>query len=220
MSQEKPIRNDMNVRVSESPELRPAPTEKWQALREVAAQLRRLNHALLTSDVAADRLRDIAAQLSAHADEIERGPRIFGREALSQRDRADLVYEMSAAIGQANAMAIPLHAWRSEDGRVHARFTTDWTHEGPYGCLHGGVIALLFDQFLGIAQHAANSGGGRTGTLSIRYHHPTPLNMPLRLEGHLKRIDGRKKFIVAELWSGDVCTASCEAVFVSGKSAN
>lgn len=218
MSAETSTRHDGHIRISDSPEPRLAPNENWQARRELAAQLRRLNRALLTTEIPTDRLRALTAQLDHHAHDIENRPRIFGREALIQREQADLLYEVSPAIGQANAMAIPLHIWRSGDGRVHGTFTPDWSHEGPFGYLHGGVIALLFDQFLGVAQHAANTGGGRTGTLTIRYHHPTPLNEPLRLEGHLKRVDGRKKFIVAELRAGDVRTASCEAVFVGGKS--
>lgn len=215
---EAPLSHDIHIRLSDSPEPRPAHNENWQARRELAEQLRRLNTALLTAEVSTERLREITAQLRDQAQDIEKCPRIYGREAMIQREQTDLLYEVSPAIGQSNAIAIPMHIWL-EDGRVHGRFRSDWSHEGPFAHLHGGIIALLFDQFLGIAQHVANLGGGRTGTLTIRYHHPTPLNAELRLEGHLKRVDGRKKFIVAELWSGDTRTASCEAVFVGNRPA-
>ena len=54
-------------------------------------------------------------------------------------------------------------------------------YEGPPGCVHGGVIALVFDELLGAANIAAGSPG-MTGTLTIRYREPTPIRTEIRLE--------------------------------------
>jgi hypothetical protein len=57
-----------------------------------------------------------------------------------------------------------------------------------------------------------------TGTLTVCYHHPTPLNKNLHLVAGADRVEGRKKFMVGELWADGVCTASCEAVLIAAKS--
>ena len=216
------IPQDPTIRISHSAEVRPPANDNWQARRELAEALRALNAAVLTSDVPTEQLQSLAARLRDEATKVEANPRLFGRWSFVERsglnksgEQADLLYEMSPAIGQSNAAALPMHIW-VEDERVHARVKGDWSREGPFAHLHGGVIALLFDQFLGVAQRSVKSSG-RTGTLSIRYHHPTPLNADLCLEAVVTKVDGRKKFMVAELWAGELRTASCEGIFIADK---
>lgn len=217
-----PIAYNTAVLIGSSPELRPAVNESWQARREVAAALRRLNTASLTSDAPLELLRSIAASLEREAERLESTERLIGHKAQAahaaalQSDIPDLLYEMSPAIGQGNAIAPPMRMWQ-ENGVVHAVVTPGWSFEGPYGHLHGGVIALLFDQLLGAGQRITGSGG-RTGTLTTRYHHPTPLNKPLCLLARVDRIEGRKKFMVGELRVDDLCTASCEGIFIADRS--
>lgn len=209
---------DNLVRLSETPDIRPPVNDDWQARRELADALRRLNTAALTADVPIEQLRAAADVIRATAVQFERHTRVYGRNALEQLygdARPDLLYEISPAIGMSNAVAPAMHIWRDGD-LVRGRVTPDWSYEGPLQQLHGGVIALLFDQLLGVGQRLAGSGG-RTGTLSIRFMHPTPLNVPLDLVAELKRFDGRKKFMSAELWADKTCTASCEGVFIGLK---
>ena len=217
------IKLDHTVRIDTSPEPRPPVTENWRARRELAAALRRLNTAVLTAEVPTEQLDALTQQLRDETARIEAQPHLAGRwgfieryeEFESETPDVDLIYEMSPAVGQSNALALPMHIWA--DGTVvHGEVTADWAHEGPIGHLHGGIIALLFDQFLGMAQRSVTDGG-RTGTLSIRFHQPTPLNRPLKMRAEVKRIEGRKKFIGAELWAGEVHTASCEGIFIADK---
>lgn len=209
-----------SIVISESSELRPAVNDNWQARRELADALRRLNAAALTADVSSAQLRATAAAVHAEAARIEQNPRVYGREALSrldapQRHTPDLRYETNPASGFANAVAPRMHIWR-EGARAHAQVTLDWSYEGPSGHVHGGTVAMLFDQFLGIAQCLEGSIG-HTGTLTIRYHHLTPLNKTLELVSELKDVAGRKKVITGEIWADGVCTASCEGLFVTRK---
>ena len=57
--------------------------------------------------------------------------------------------------------------------------------------VHGGIIALLFDELLGMA-NVCTGVGGFTGTLSVRYERPTPLHGELELEGTVESVEGRK----------------------------
>ncbi len=223
MTSRPPIKLDHTVRIDTTPELRAPANDNWRARRELAAALRRLNLAAMTADAPTAQLDALTRELNEEAARIEAHPHIAGRWGFIERDadlsadepQADLVYEMSAAIGQSNAIALPMHIW-SDGTTVHGEVTATWAHEGPLGHVHGGIIALLFDQFLGMAQRSVTDGG-RTGTLSIRFHQPTPLNQPLNMRAAVTRIEGRKKFIGAELWAGEVHTASCEGIFIADR---
>lgn len=205
--------------IGTSPEVLPPLNENWQARRELAAALRALNSAALTADASSEGLRSLAARVNEEAARLAAGSQLVGHQALAERIDAqqgrypDLAFEISPALGQSNAIAPPMHMWEAA-GRIHGRVTADWGYEGPFGHLHGGIIALLFDQLLGIGQRITGTGGP-TGTLSVRYHHPTPLNQPLDLVADVLRVEGRKKFMVGELWAKDVRTATCEGVFIA-----
>lgn len=208
--------------LSTSPELRPAIDENWQARRELAAALRQLNNALLTADVPTAQVQSLTALIQAETAKTEANLRLFGYRAHALHLAAkrgsvpDMSYETPPGMGQSNAVATPLRVWQGDDGRIHASATPNWGYEGPSEHLHGGIISLLFDQLVGTAAIAAG-GVARTGTLTIRYHHLTPINQPLRLVADIDRVEGRKQFMVAELWAGEIRTATCEAILVMPK---
>ena len=54
-----------------------------------------------------------------------------------------------------------------------------------------------------------------TGTLQVRYIKPTPIDTDLRLEGWVEKVEGRKNFLTAEMWAGDMLCARCEGIFIS-----
>lgn len=217
-----PVANKHWVRIDTSPEVRPAVNANWQARRELAAALRRLNRAALTSDAPTELLQSVTAMVNAEASRIEANESVSGHRCwakhLAPHDEQlpDMIYETSPVIGRCNAIAPPMHIWQA-DGRIHASVTPGWEYEGMIEYLHGGVIALLFDHLLALGQYITGTGG-RTGTLTIRYHHPTPVNKTLRLVADVDRIEGRKKFMRGELWVDDVHSASCEGVFIANKS--
>ncbi|HVF32618.1 MAG TPA: PaaI family thioesterase [Acidimicrobiales bacterium] len=82
------------------------------------------------------------------------------------------------------------------------------------GHLHGGFIAATFDQVLGMAQ-SFSGHPGMTGTLTVRFRRPTPLNADLVVEGRLERIEGRKNFTSAQLLHDGVITAEAEGIFIT-----
>ena len=101
------------------------------------------------------------------------------------------------------------------DGRpeIHGEANFGFAYEGPPTCVHGGVIAELLDEMLGaaniVAEHAA-----MTGTLTVRYRHPTPLNTDLRVEARFVEQDGRKIHAWAGIYHGDVLTAEANGIFI------
>lgn len=77
--------------------------------------------------------------------------------------------------------------------RIVGEVTFGEAYEGPPACVHGGVIASVYDQILALAAIAC-AAGGPTATLSVQFRKPTPLHTPLRFEAWVERIDGRKAF--------------------------
>jgi len=100
------------------------------------------------------------------------------------------------------------------DGVVHGRVRFGGAYEGPPGCVHGGFIAAVHDEILGMA-NSTNGQPGMTGTLTVVYRTPTPLRTELRLEARFERAEGRKQWCSSKLWAGDVLCNEAEGIFVT-----
>ena len=79
--------------------------------------------------------------------------------------------------------------------------------------MHGGWIALAFDEILGMA-NIASGHPGMTGRLTVKYRRPTPLHTELRLEGWTEQVDGRRLVTRGTLEADGVVTAEAEGLFV------
>jgi acyl-coenzyme A thioesterase PaaI-like protein len=174
----------------------------------------------------------IDAVMSAHGDdaalllEVAAGAEALaarlgvGRESgagYRPRDHDDYL-PRSPVVGQASPLA-PRIEWDESqtalDGKpgIEAYGTFGAPYEGPPGHVHGGMIALAFDEVFGIANIAAGHPG-MTGRLTVHYRRPTPLFHELRFRAAVDRIEGRRIMSRAELWDGETLTAEAEGLFV------
>jgi len=96
---------------------------------------------------------------------------------------------------------------------VRGRATITSAYEGPPGCVHGGVIAALFDELLGVA-NITSGVGAMTGTLTIKYRSPTPLYTPLDFAARTTEIDGRKVYTRGTIHAGERLCAEAEGIFI------
>jgi hypothetical protein len=181
---------------------------------ELAAAIRRLTSITVGGNLADSEVNRAAAALSEIAEDLERraGP---GRRRRSQPDPAGHPQEFfptSPVIGFANPVAPPVVV-ESSDGGLVGRAWFDYPYEGPPTCVHGGVIAMVFDEILGAANIAAGCPG-MTGTLTIRYRKPTPLRTALKVEAKCVDVDGRKIHTRGSIWCEDVLTAEAEGIFI------
>jgi acyl-coenzyme A thioesterase PaaI-like protein len=180
----------------------------------LADQLRRVTSAMVGLPITEPDIAAAAAAVRAVADELERvaGP---GRRMRAQPDPAGHPQEFfptSPVIGFANPVAPPVVV-EAVDGELRGTAYFDYQYEGPPTCVHGGVIAMVFDEMLGAANIMAGSPG-MTGTLTIRYRKPTPLRTPLRLEARFMGREGRKITTYGAIFHGDVLTAEAEGLFI------
>lgn len=200
----------------ESEEISPPYSEHWQAKRRLAQALRELTGVLVTSTPSIDEMDEIAERLELQAREFAKEPRLFGQMAF-QADgnhgrRGEVNHELNAVGGWSNPLAPGLNMWFDGD-RARGTVNCGWAYEGPPGHIHGGYVAAIFDQFMGMAQIIGKQPG-MTGTLKVRYLRPSPLNTELQLEAWLDRVERRKTIISAEIRNGDSVTATCEALFI------
>jgi acyl-coenzyme A thioesterase PaaI-like protein len=125
--------------------------------------------------------------------------------------------DWSPVAGAANPVAPPIRVEAAADGRVIGRARFGAAYEGPPGSVHGGCIAAGFDEILGRAGSTA-AAPAVTGTLRVRYRHPTPLGTDVTYVGILVAVRGRRVRTRGELWAGDVMTAEAEGLFVRARS--
>ena len=197
----------------------PAPVAPDTPENRLAAGLRRL------IDLSTGRLIDpevldrAAAEAERLADELEAAaaPGKAPRHFPDHREEPMSFFPTSALIGWANPIAAPAVLWRvgGEDGRPEVRGSVrfGYAYEGPPSCVHGGVIAGLFDEVLGAANVVAGKAG-MTGTLTVRFRKPTPLLSPLELVGRQVSVEGRKIRTWAGLYHEGVLTAEADGLFL------
>lgn len=127
-------------------------------------------------------------------------------------------FPYSPVVGPKNPIAPPVRMWRvpgGDDGAVeiHGEATLSAAYNGPPGSVHGGVIAEVFDELLGVVA-LSNDAAGFTGTLTVVYRSTTPIGEPLTMRGWLERREGRKAFAKGVLLHGDTLCAESEGIFI------
>ena len=202
----------------------------WAERRRLAAALREVIAHLTVVDTPEEELRTAADRLEDYAAHLEQHPRRpylgFAETAIAKEPSARSEtppaaaeeqggghFDFSPLIGHSNPLSPPIHCW-AEDRHALAKVVFGTPYEGPPGHVHGGYVAAAFDEVLGYAQ-ALTGQPGMTGTLTIRYRRPTPLETELRFDCWVDRVSGRKVFARGTLHAGDELCAEAEGIFIS-----
>jgi acyl-coenzyme A thioesterase PaaI-like protein len=187
--------------------------EQRRELERLIDGLRGAIAAAVSLDAPAETLRALADQATALAGAL--APH-SGTPPLERFPRhATTVFPYSPVTGRYNPLS-PIFAIAVEQGeqkRVVARVTFSSAYEGPPSYVHGGVVASTFDQVLAYANRA-NSVGGVTASLTVRYRRPTPLHRELRFEAWTERIEDQRVVARGECYAGDDLLTECEGLFV------
>ncbi len=185
----------------------------------LAAAVRRVSDLVVGRPLDDEAVRGAAEALSRVAEDLERAaaPGKAPRGMPDHLGHPQDFFPTSPVLGYANPVAPPIDVWaaRGEDGRPELRGLAffGYPYEGPPTCVHGGVIAELFDELLGSVT-IISGRPGMTGTLTIRYRRPTPLLTPLDLVARLTRVEGRKIFAWGGVYHDGELTAEAEGIFI------
>jgi acyl-coenzyme A thioesterase PaaI-like protein len=174
-------------------------------VRRCAEVLRRIGDRLVQGDLSSAAIRGLLSAL--RAAELVGGPAIPESERLPP-----FVAETYPWIGPSNYTAPPMR-FHMEGTVLVGEVRCTNAYGGSTARVHGGVIAGLFDVV--VATRSSLLGESVTARLVVDYLKPVPLNVDLRLEAEIDRIEKRKRVMSARLYSGpDLCAVS-EAVMVA-----
>ena len=180
----------------------------------LAAAARQLIDSVLTADVDDAQLDAAAATTEAAIAALAAHDRAGSGWSLGERGerRHEDFLPRSPLVGSLHPAAAPFE-WEFRDARFVAHGVLGSAFEGPPGYVHGGWVALMFDEALGMA-NAVGGSPGMTARLTVRYRRPTPLRTPLRLDAWTRTREGRRITTVGTLHAGDTLCAEAEALFV------
>ncbi|MFT5442194.1 MAG: acyl-coenzyme A thioesterase PaaI-like protein [Myxococcota bacterium] len=193
-------------------------TQPPDALVNLSASVRGLAAKLVRIDTGDDELVAARAEVDAitqRLDAIARkgsDPRVIASMEPGPEDLRPY-YPASALTWNANPIFPPL-AVEVEGTLVRGSMNLDLAYEGPPGCVHGGVISMIFDQLLGHA-NAVNETWGMTVELNVAYAKPTPLFAPLEFLAQVTRVDGRKITTEGSITHNGELTAKAVGLFVA-----
>lgn len=187
-------------------------TPQRQRLAEATRHL--IDAALTIEDATEEQLGTAADMTEAIAHHLGRVPHNDDRGVRQRAETGHADYlPRSPLVGEVSPLAPPMH-WSvvNDEIRMHGQYHA--AYEGPPGYVHGGWVALTFDELLGMA-NIASGHPGMTGKLTVRYLKPTPLFRPITLRGWTERVDGRRIVARGEMDVDGVRTAEAEGLFIT-----
>ena len=193
------------------------------ATEAVADATRRLVAALRLADAPTDDLAQAGALVTRAARLLE--PHVVEATTMQGALRPEVsgmlpppsddpsaFFPYSPVVGPLNPLAPPIRL-RFDGERMTGTTVLEASYVGPPNSVHGGVIALVFDELLG-STNVCLGLGAFTGTLSVRYERTTPVGAELVLESWLDRIEGRKVFTKGTISDAGGVTARAEGIFI------
>ncbi|OBI97348.1 PaaI family thioesterase [Mycobacterium asiaticum] len=191
-------------------------TDSLPVYETLAASVRRLIDVTIRTEVDHDVIADATARIDSVTAQLsaELMPGTFGQRDI---DDGQGIASGNVVIGVRNPSAPPLVVHHEDDGSVWTEFNLGAAFEGPVGHVHGGVSALILDHVLGATAHRPGKPA-YTGTLTLRYHKPTPLRQPLRADAWVDRIEGVKTFAVGQISGPAGVMVSAEGIFIHPRS--
>jgi len=190
--------------------------ERRAEIRRVASALRAVIERFVATTAPIEVFHGVADELEAVAarlGEYPQGHLFLGFAEAANLGPAEAMLDNSPLMGLSNPLAPPMDI-SIVGNEVSGTVTCGSAYEGPPGHVHGGFIAAMFDDLLGLAQ-GLSGHHGMTGRLTIHYRSPTPLHTELTLRGWLERADGRKILCRGTMHAGEVLCAEAEGLFIT-----
>ena len=190
-----------------------------------AARLRELGHEFVGRELRDDTLDVVLHAVDELLRDVRQSPVRSRSVPLDSFDQFRFVvphegessehqyFSDSLVSGSANPMGLAGTLWRDGDIVVmQAAFGNAF--EGAPGRSHGGAIAALLDETMGVVM-GLHDALGFTVQLDITYLAPAPLNQPVTARAWLESRDGRKVTSRATVHCNDVLVAEATALFIT-----
>ena len=182
------------------------------SLEELGEALQQIREKLLPHQVIGERM-----QAGLRPEEHFFRPDTPSTLSLSESEPKEF-FPYSPLIGDLNPISPPFYFWKHKEVLL-GRGTFDSQYCGPPEAVHGGHVAALMDELLGVTG-IVSGFGGFTGTLTVRYEATTPLDKELLLKGWVQDVEERKVIICGELRAEDTLCATAEGIFILPRESN
>jgi len=163
------------------------------------------------------RLQDVLVHLDPRSEEVADCTRILDR-VVGRLEALPVVSPTDDPVALAlSGPHFPARARALVPERTVAKSGTDWEkgttifrpHFGGRGAVHGGALALFFDDVLGGLANETGSRMSRTAYLHVEFKRTVPVDRVLEYGARVDRVEGRKLFLECELrLEGDVLTTA------------
>ena len=190
------------------------------ARQRLALVLRTLRDELVVTSAGADELLAAAEQIAALTEGFAR--QRSAEPIRELRTPSGVVIpgmadfrERSPIMGLASAVAPPAElAADAEHRLVQGSVEFGAAFEGAPGVVHGGYLAAVLDEALGMATMFCGVVC-MTGEITLRYLRPTPIRTPLRILARYGRQEGRRVYTSGEILAGDAATVEARGTFIA-----
>jgi acyl-coenzyme A thioesterase PaaI-like protein len=196
--------------------------EATPARLRAAAALRRLNTHLLLHDVSDDDLDDLAAVADALAAGLAAGPprrRSFA-EIVAEPDAPEVGdgdavehFDQCFVTGPAHPGGLAATVRRAGDA-AELRVRIPVLFEGMPGHAHGGVVAAVFDDLIGMVMGRLARIPAPTVRVDVGFRRPVPLDTEVLFRARPAAAEGRTRTVTATAHVGDVVHATATGVLV------
>ena len=195
----------------------PETTQIWRAKRRLASELRRVSNTLCDSEASEADILALAALIGDKADFLQSAQ----REQATEGAVSPLVPGMETFLdrgpiaGRSNPVSPPASFEIDVDARrVFGEVEFGKAFEGAPGCVHGGFVAAVLDEALGMA---CIFGGvpAMTAELTTQYLRHTPVETPLKIEAKLDGVEGKKVRTSGRVSCEGVAVVRSTALFIA-----
>ena len=199
--------------------------QKLATLADITEQLRQLQEQLVSHDISLKDLQLLQQSLSTSQQSLQAyQPHELANHLLSRPiahfnfpagpDNPNAILPYSPVTGRYNAIAPNIDVqFDKASKQITATVTCGRRFEGPPTCLHGGIIAAIYDQILAMCA-SCNLLAGPTANLSIDYLAPTPLFQELSFTARIDKVEGRKVFIIGECFADQLLCSRAQGLFI------
>ena len=104
--------------------------------------------------------------------------------------------------------------YKNQDHELRARIWFGPETEGPPGHAHGGSMAAVLDEVLGLAAWAAGYPIV-VGNLNVSFRNLLPLKQVVTVESEIVSAEGRKVMVHGRICSGETIYASAECLCIT-----
>ncbi|KAB0672152.1 PaaI family thioesterase [Oryzomonas sagensis] len=142
---------------------------------------------------------------------------LSGETGWSDFDAPALVGESLRFVsGEPDGNRFRVRYYRDGEQQLKARIWFGPETEGPPGHAHGGSMAAVFDEVLGLAAWAAGYSIV-VGNLNVSFRNLLPLQQVVTLESRVISAEGRKIMVHGRLCSGETVYAEGECLCITLK---